>query len=414
VTGQMQSRAIHLPTADRFTVSDTASKRMSKPLSIEVLEDWEAVVSLAVIWDELARQGESPSIFKTWEYASTWWEIFGGDCKTRALVARDEDGAVAGIAPFIITKGSAGPRRFLRQLTFIGCIHEPVSQFMDFLVRRDLREEVGALFARHVFRDMSHEWDVVSVPLIEPTSAVFRCFSEEAGRSKAGMWLRERVMAPYCALPKTWDALYATRSKRFRANLRLAQNRVAQEGRIEVLIAGENIPFDEAFEAFRTLHDERWGSRSRAFAASRSEQFMRDFASRLLGQQRLLLILIRIDGEWAAAGVEYIHDGVVFGIQSGWKSKFAKLSIGNITLIHEMQWSMARGLREFNFLAGEDGYKLNWMTGYRELLSVEYVNPASPRARIFAWLRRRKAMLRAFLGVIEKDEKPARSSRRVD
>lgn len=373
-----------------------SSPATRRTVRLDIIKDWQGLAALAQHWQDLAAAAQPSNIFSTWDYVATWWETFGADCALRVIVARDRDGGVAGIAPLIITAGDAGPRRLLRHLTFIGCSHEPVSQFMDFLVRRGRRDEIAPLFAACMFQELARDWDLIRLPLVEQQSAA------GSAVSAAAQWIGEEVRqfdretALFTRLPSSWDELVASRSKRFRANLRNAFNKLAAHTSAEVLVAGENIPFEEAYAAFVDLHRDRWGARSRAFLDVRSQLFMRRMAELLARQDRLLLVLVRIDGRYAAAGLEFIHDGTVFGIQGGWHEDFARLSVGHVALAQELQWCISRGLREFNFLAGDTFYKRCWMTGSREIVGLEIANPTSLRAKVFCWLREHKQHLRAL------------------
>jgi CelD/BcsL family acetyltransferase involved in cellulose biosynthesis len=56
-------------------------------------------------------------------------------------------------------------------------------------------------------------------------------------------------------------------------------------------------------------------------------------------------------------------------------------------------WAIAQGLREYDFLCGEDHYKRRWADRERTLVDFEAFNPATLRGRWWPRLRSLKRYL---------------------
>ena len=352
-----------------------------------MLRDWRQVAALAQQWDALVERSPSPSVFMTWDYISIWWRTCRDDQKLCILVARDNAGQICGIAPLMIGSGDTFARRAVRQLSLIGTAGNPTSQLMDLIVRADHQREVSQAFARYLLHDLSDEWDILHMPYIEQTSVLMTevlPFFSEIGCT---WFISAYDPAPFIRLEGGWEDYLASRSSKWRQNLRRTRGRLEKEHNVEILQAGRDIGLEEALDAFVWLHEQRWGKISLALASPSSRNLLRQLAPIFAAKGRLILILIRVDGTWAAGGLDFIFCDKVFGYQSGWHTEFAGFSIGTIILAEEIMWCSENRLKVFDFMGGGESYKTRWNTHSRELVSIDVVNPASLRGSLFTRLR---------------------------
>ncbi len=356
-------------------------------ISVELLRDWQQNSALAGTWDALVEASPYPCIFMTWDYVSTWWQAFSEHQKLRILLARDNGGEICGIAPLIIGTGDTVARRAVRQLSLIGTSRHPASQLMDLIVRADHQRDVARAFAHYIVHDLAGEWDILHMPYIEQTSVLMTevlPFVRELGCAWS---LNDYEPAPFIRLEGGWDNYLASRSPKWRQNLRRTRSNLEKEHNVEILQAGRDICVQEAIDVFMQLHDQRWGEASLALPTLPSRSLLRRLATLLAAKGRLLLILIRIDGVWAACGLDFVYCDKVFGYQSGWQPEFAGFGIGNLILAEEVKWSCENQLKVFDLMGGDASYKERWMTHSRELVSIDVINPASFRGKLFARLR---------------------------
>lgn len=368
--------------------------------AIELVSDWQTATALACDWNALLDATASPSISMSWDYVSTWWQTCRDDHKLRILLARDENGRLTGIAPMMIGTGDTLARRAVRQLSFIGAARTPVSQLMDFIVRAGSEREVAHAFTRYILDELSAEWDILHLPFIEQTSVLMTEGLPLARELGCSWQLNGYEPAPFVRLDGNWDDYLASRSRNWRTSLRRAYAKLAREHAVEILHLGRDIALEEALEAFIELHDKRWGEESLALGTRASRAFLRELARKLATQDRLVIVLVRIDGAFAAGCLDFVFRETLVGYQGGWDPAYAHLAIGNIALAEEFKWCFAKDFKVFDFQGGDEAYKQRWMTGMRELANIEIVNPASLRGRLFTKLRTLKhhCQRRGFAG----------------
>src|ERR1044071_4898076 len=89
-------------------------------ITVQTIQDIAELRRLGPAWNALLARSGSDCIFLTWEWISTWWEIFGASHRLLVLVAR-EGGELRGIAPLMIGRSRRHNRSpLLRRLMFIG------------------------------------------------------------------------------------------------------------------------------------------------------------------------------------------------------------------------------------------------------------------------------------------------------
>lgn len=380
----MQAFDLHAPPAG-IKVSFVPVKR--PPLSVVSYSRWHELELLAADWERLRAASPGAGVFMSWDYLATWWRCFGDRYQLRIAVARDERDHVVGIAPFVIGRGQTRARQVLRQLCLLGCAREPVSQFMDILTAPERRQDVARELIASLFQNGPGSWDIIYQPLIKPGSVFAAALLSFATERDIPIRIHERDEAPFALLPTSWEAFFSSRSRNWRSKMRNVENRVTARNDVEVLIAGETISLEPALDALIELHRQRWGAKTLAFSDARSEAFTREVARRLLAQNRLLLMLVRIGGEWVAGNLAFIEGGRIYHIQSGRRPDLAELSLGSFVLAQQCKWGIARGYSAFDFLCGEGEYKQRWKSGARDAISLECVNPRSARGSLFWSLR---------------------------
>src|SRR5690242_1252065 len=130
-------------------------------MNIGCIRDCETFKKLEPEWNALLQENRSSSIFLTWEWISTWWEIFGKDFEMRVLIDRDENGKLRGIAPLMIghDKGSFG--RNFRCLMIIGQRGDTLAEYLDFIIHPGCEKEVVDSFVGYIVNELAADWDYI-------------------------------------------------------------------------------------------------------------------------------------------------------------------------------------------------------------------------------------------------------------
>lgn len=343
------------------------------------------LLSLESQWNQLLRSSLNNSVFLTFEYVTTWWDVYGSNRKLRLLTAWSDD-TLIGAAPLAIGPGPQPVRSWLRHLAFLGFHGDELSEFLDFLILPRFREELTARFLDFLLDEMGDEWDTFFLSMVPSDSPSLASLLPSAGSRGLSSQPREEVPCPYLPLPGTWEELLQSKSKNFRKSFQNVWNRL-QKHQVEILHAGTDISIDEAFSVLLQLNRARWGADRQSFTSEMTTRFHRNLAHRFHQHGWLSFFLMKIDGVFAAARFDYVYGGKLWNIQGGWNPDLAALSPGRMIIAYQIQWCIQQGLKEYDFLGGEAGYKRSWATQERQLQNLEFPHPRSRRARLFFSLR---------------------------
>jgi CelD/BcsL family acetyltransferase involved in cellulose biosynthesis len=333
-------------------------------LEVEEVTDGDGLAALAPEWHTLLDRAADPTPFQSYEWQATCWRHVGKG-KLWVLVARD-NGVMCGLMPLCISRYRGTP---LRQVRFLGA---PLSDFQQILAARDRETECRDLFLAHLARH-GHRWDICDFADQRKGTSL------TVGEMPPGLHslLVHHRVCPFIPLAGTWDQLVARLSKNMRSNLGRRRRQVVKQFKAEFDQAtNETLP--EALTELFALHNARWRKRgvSGAFADAQVQALHRDVAPQFLARGWLRLHRLRLDGETRAAFYCFQLGARVYYYLSGFDLAFAKYSIGNVLMGQAVETAIKDGAREFDFLRGDETYKLNWGAEERVTLRLIIGRPA--------------------------------------
>jgi CelD/BcsL family acetyltransferase involved in cellulose biosynthesis len=330
-------------------------------LEASVIRDLAGVQALAGEWDGLLSRSASPEVFRTYEWLTTWWEVFGASGGRQPLVVVVRQGrTLVGLAPFVVRDVGRGRAR-VRRLELMGTgedkTDEVCSYFGDIIAATGFEEAVCDCVWRCLQSERS-SWDEAVWGSILESSLIARYLRPRAhdhGHASTGSTFGRRFWVDLSG--GNFNGFLEGLSKKRRTRLQSYRRKLEKEGVVEELVtAPEQIPGFLAEIA--RLNRLRRGSQGRG-SAWESEKFRRFhelLAPRLLAQGRLDLRLWKRDGQCLAALYHFVYAGTVYGYQIGFDTAaFGSVSPGLVTISQSIEWAFAQGLRRFDFLVSGDG-----------------------------------------------------------
>jgi CelD/BcsL family acetyltransferase involved in cellulose biosynthesis len=327
---------------------------------MEVVEvtDSAGLAALEPQWRDLLAQSVDPTPFQSFEWQETWWRHLGSG-RLWVLVARD-NGVMVGLMPLHITRYRGTP---LRQVRFLGA---PLSDFQQILAAAGREEAVRDAFMARLLHHGDH-WDLCD---FADQRAGTSLTTGEMPKGLRRLLVHHRV-CPYIELDTSWDVFVKRLSKNMRANVGRRRRQVQKQFRAEFDVAtAETLP--TAMEELYLVHNARWRRRgtSGAFAGARKQAFHHEVAQRFLARGWLRLHRLRLDGVTRAAFYCFQLGPRVYYYLSGFDVAFGKYSIGNVLMAQAIERAIGDGAREFDFLRGDETYKLAWGAEERRTLRL--------------------------------------------
>jgi CelD/BcsL family acetyltransferase involved in cellulose biosynthesis len=126
---------------------------------------------------------------------------------------------------------------------------------------------------------------------------------------------------------------------------------------------------DEGFAVERS----GWkAERGTAIAQSaQTDRFYRDVAAWAAERGWLQLGFLRVDGRAIAFNYSIVVAGTVNVVKVGFDSELRRYAPGTILTRAAIERAYAQGLRRYDFLGGDDRYKLDWTNDVRERVRVQ-------------------------------------------
>ncbi len=336
---------------------------------ISATDDPARLAALREEWFELFDAAGEPNPFLSWEWLFTWWRHFGQRRALRLLEARDSFGRLAGVVALCGAGGPGGDRRW--RLLGNGVTG---ADALDVLARPGLAGSVRCAVAAALAGSIG-DWDALDLedlPCGSPTVAVLRAALEARGARAS---VERRFACPAFALRGSF-AEHLKRLRRRETYGRRVRWLERQPGfGVDVAATRESAP--AAMEDFLRLHRLRWEAEGGSYGIppGACEDFHRDVAPLLAARGWLRLYRLRVGGR-ALAAVYGIEMGRRFYFyQSGFDPEWSARSPGIVLLGRTVEDAYAGGLTDYEFLRGEEPYKLDWADARRELCALRLRAP---------------------------------------
>jgi CelD/BcsL family acetyltransferase involved in cellulose biosynthesis len=339
-------------------------------IRVWVVTDAEDFNSLADVWDGLLqRAGAENSVYLTSEWLSTWWRHFGPENRLNVLVF-DKGGVVVGAVPLMRTEHRAGMLR-------LGCLETVGALNCNYVwvVPPENRSEVMDALMGYVTEALAGGVGAVRLGLVPDDSIFLAMLRARIPRmSKLAVDEKTRTLAPYVALPGTWDEFYESlsgnRKKLLRRYQRVAQRDHAAEYR---LCTGDSV--ESKLGEFFETHEAHWRSEKvrGCFSDPRMRHFYSDVAGRFLDRGWLHFSWLSLDGEMSAAAYGFVYNGRFYAATSARDLRYSRYRVGHLLHMFLIKDAIERGLEEFDFLQGAEPHKFHWTRSARRYQDVVIV-----------------------------------------
>lgn len=361
-------------------------------LTLRVVTDAGELAALVPAWQALLRESASdePMLSPTW--LRPWWDVYGAGRALRVGLFHAGDRLV-GLAPLCARRFWYRPGIPFRRLEFMGAdVDEQdgvCSDYLNLIAAAGYEAAVAQAFTQAVAAGSFGRWDELVLAAMDgagPTPDLLLDAFHGLGYAATKETTCE---APYLPLPGSWDDYLKSLNKHGRRHMldgtRNFERWAEGDWRIERVATEADLP--RGLAILEQLHNQRWQEGEGvggAFARPRFVAFHQAYLPALLREGRLNLFWLTARGEPVAAHYEIVANGKVYYYQCGRSMAVPpQVSVGTALLIYSIQDAIARGLREFDFLAGLSSYKRKFTQTTRPVVQVRVA-----RSGPAEWLRR--------------------------
>jgi CelD/BcsL family acetyltransferase involved in cellulose biosynthesis len=310
----------------------------------------------APAWDALVADARLRAPFLGWTWQSCWAEVFAEGRRLDVRRVLDDDGRLVAVLPLYETEPDV--------YEMIGGAE--ISDYLDLVAVAGREEEAWTALLAARAADRAR-WVLHAVPAASPTVRAVSVLAPAAGLA-ADATLEERC--PVLALPASWESYLASLSGKHRHELTRKIRRFEREapdGRATVVRDAGAV--DARLAEFLALHRRSRVGKAK-FMDARMERFFRAALPALAARDAVALWFLEAPAGPMASFVCLEWDGTVGLYNSGFAPEHAALSPGLVLLSHVIRDAIARGRARFDFLRGDERYKLEFEPGLDDVYRV--------------------------------------------
>ena len=332
---------------------------MDPRLKTRILKETAQLRSIADEWRGLYGRCLGVSPFQRPEWVISWAETFSPE-HIRVIEVRSGN-MLVGLAPFLIY-----PRGEGRVLAFMA---GGISDYLDLLV--DPQWECEVVLAIFQAIQQLGGWTTLDLTDVSASSVLHRSAHAQLAMS--------HDQCSSLLLPTTREKFLQHLSKRQRANLRQAQSRLHNAGGASVEVAKPET-LTECLEDLFRLHASRWvrAGLPGVLADEKVKIFHRKASPELLTRGILRLYRLRSKNQTLAVLYALLGESTVFCYLQGYDPEFAALSPGTYLMFAAMEDAILSGMKKFDLLRGEEGYKQHWRAQAEATYRITLTNRMEP------------------------------------
>ncbi|MDG2051448.1 MAG: GNAT family N-acetyltransferase [Myxococcota bacterium] len=337
------------------------------------------------LWESLLPP-ESLDPFRTHAWAKVWLDTVGRDAEPQLLCI--------GNPPRVILPLAMRRQFGLRRLEMLG---HGVSDYQSPLWKKPSQLDLCAL--GRAIREARASFDHVNLRSLHLSPEQALLLTRELG---PGSRLRVHETCPAIRIDSSWDEYLQGRSRSFRKLLRRAGRRSDSYGDMKIQ---REMPRDEIFEEMLVVERASWKWR-------KGRSLLRDpgtaqFIRQIVGSEEIdqEIWTLRIDGTLVAYALILLGEGRRLYFLPSFRETFPSTGAHLLAVI--IQDTFEQGYNYFDFLQGDEDYKLQWSNtsdqvfeisagfgakgGFANVITALHWSASRSTTYRNAWLKVRKA-----------------------
>lgn len=344
--------------------------------------------SIGHIWDKVCAE-DSANIFQMFDWARNWWKAYGYNKDLLMLIVTDGDSPIA-IAPLVITKEPFN-RLPARKVEFM---HR-----MNFIIHSRKKEVIREVL--NYLKAIQGSWDIIDFFDIKYESESIGLFKKEVQKLGFDFLVKDDHPYPYVDMGVPWEEYWASRSNKFKKNLRYSHRLMERMGNMNIAInIYDNAQFQEiekALEKIFILSLKSWKGKAGTAVGSSKENrnFYRGLMEIFSKKGKIEVSFLEHKGIPICFSMGIIYRNVYYVFKASYDEEYAKISPGNILTHSVTKTLFNNGVMRMEWLRGMFPQKRIWLTGINRKARV-IIFRKSLHSRI---LKFSETHLRRWIGV---------------
>jgi len=326
------------------------------------LEDFRLLKSQ---WNVLYAECERSTIFSSWDWMFTWWEVYKDQFQRQLyILCIHQHGQLVGIAPFQIDK--AYPQVLVqgKTLRFIGAGDSKndriLTQYLDFITLPSFESVVVQAVSNYLIQHKK-DWDFADFEYLLNDSLILQCFTHqksEIARQKINYGVRFTISEM-----DDFDSYTKKMGGRWRKMFTKKDRLLSRDGEVTIETTDTLDSINPAFDQLTEMHCSRWKGKVDHFVfdSTRFREFHKKVIGRLLPQNKAFIKTLKLNDKALATYYAFTDKGQVHYYQSGFHSKYANRYSPLFILVCKEIGTAIKNKQVFDFMYTDsiDSYKRN-------------------------------------------------------
>lgn len=352
-------------------------------MKIRIIKEENDFLSLKTDWDKLAANLVCVNSFD-WLYA--WWKNFKDRNELHILVAEDND-KIIGIAPLYIQKTRALKFIPLKKLCFLG---GDLSDYQDFLIEESNdKEEVFKAFFDYITGNTSY--DLLDLCHINSDYPNFELWKKYSGLNYSKFEVYRENHKSDLSKFQSYEDYYSKLDKKLRSNINRRQNRIKKSGiNVEYVIKKDITKEDIATIAEINIKRQRFlykkGNRKRFcyYLDKKKNNFIREYFCSDKNSSKAIAY-IKLNNIPAGYNLIVLSKSTFSLWNCAFDNEFEDYCPSKLLFCELIKYAFENNYRYFDFMRGNDPYKLKWTNHMALNYSFEF--PKTLKARLVNFYR---------------------------
>lgn len=343
-------------------------------IKIKVVKTTEEFMRLRSDWGCLIGKSNK-QIFIEFDWLYTWWKYFGSEKDLFLIVAEHENRPIM-ILPLVRTI-----RFGFRSLEFMGA---EISDYQELLFAGP--EDMRPVVMEKVFQVISQQpgWDIFRFGRIREESPNYLMWHQLTGRIHKDFLAdigKHKEGAPYVKINRTWQEYLTISKPNYLPHIRKQWNRLTRLKNVKVVFQSDDIP--GFLKALRSQHISRRTKNKQKsfFERDKIFSFLEDVSLVFQEKGWLWLSALKYGDKFMATLMSFCYGNNFYHYISGFDADFQYYSASRLLTAAVLEESFNRQLTVFDFMLGEERYKLDWKPEIMPLHYV-YIAPKTLRGRL--------------------------------
>ncbi len=331
-------------------------------LTLRLIDSLEGFQSLQMDWDALYDKCERSSIFSSWDWAFTWWEVFQDQFDRELFILGLYQGdMLVGLAPFQICTPPF-PKSLIqgRTLQFIGNGESPddsiISESQDFIVLPEFESEMIQNISRYLVK-YSNKWDFADFEFLLKDALILQCFHDSSSHAKRiDRYKMEYGVRFFIPKMDTFEQYHEQMGNRWKKMYTKKNNKLLRVGEVRTESTQTLETIKPALTQLADMNCSRWKEKAGTciFDSSRFVEFHQKIMTRLVPKGRAAIKTLYLEDEALASYYIFIDKSRVHYYQSGFYPKYGNRYSPLFLLVCNEIGESIKNNQMFDFMFADD------------------------------------------------------------